>query len=378
MTDSLRALWDLTPDLNIHIENVHGLGSFGAVVTHAGHATSQEGFYAEWRAIDVLMVDGYRIIRCEIFDEADLDAALARFEELSHPAPQLENTASQVAERFMERFAGNDWDGMATMLAGNFSSDDRRRVVGAGVRDGQDAWMTDMRATADLWPTDATLTVVATRGRRLVLLRTRFSDREPGDETYLTELFGIVEINAYERISAIITFDLDDFETAIAELDARYVAGEAAEHARTWSAISRAYASITSRELPATTADWVNHDHRRAAAFAPGDAIEYIRAAWDLTTELNLYVEDVHRLTDLGAVVTHASHGTSREGFDAEWRAVNIFTVEGEQISRTEMFDEADLDTALAKFEELKPPSNAAGQRGNQSRPTVLDLLRGP
>ena len=37
-----------------------------------------------------------------------------------------------------------------------------------------------------------------------------------------------------------------------------------------------------------------------------------------------MYIEAVHRLNDLGAVVTLAAHGTSHEGFDAEWRAVEF------------------------------------------------------
>ena len=56
--------------------------------------------------IDLLTVDGDLMSRCEIFDETDLDAALARFDELSRPAPRLENAASRVAERFQTRFAG--------------------------------------------------------------------------------------------------------------------------------------------------------------------------------------------------------------------------------------------------------------------------------
>ncbi len=48
----------------------------------------------------VLTVEGDLISRCEVFDEADLDAALARFDELSRPAPQLENAASRVYGRF--------------------------------------------------------------------------------------------------------------------------------------------------------------------------------------------------------------------------------------------------------------------------------------
>ena len=85
----------------------------------------------------------------------------------------------------------------------------------------------------------------------------------------------------------------------------------------------------------------------------------------------------MHRLSNLGAVVTHASHGTSREGFDAEWRMIELLTVDGDLISRSELFDEADLDAALARFEELHPPpprlENAASQVVSASY-----VLRGP
>ena len=61
-------------------------------------------------------------------------------------------------------------------------------------------------------------------------------------------------------------FDLDDFDAAIAELDARYLAGEAAAHAHTWSVIAGTYAAFNRHEFPATTPDWVTIDHRRGAA----------------------------------------------------------------------------------------------------------------
>lgn len=43
----------------------------------------------------------------------------------------------------------------------------------------------------------------------------------------------------------------------------------------------------------------------------------------------------------------------SQEGFDAQRRVIGIFMVEGDLYSRVEVFDEADLDTALARFDEL-------------------------
>ena len=103
--------------------------------------------------INLLTVEGDLISRCEIFDEADLDAALARFEELHPQPPRLENAASRVAERFRACFAARDWDAMAEMLADNLFTDDRRRVVGAGIRHGRDAHIADMRAIANLWNT---------------------------------------------------------------------------------------------------------------------------------------------------------------------------------------------------------------------------------
>ena len=61
---------------------------------------------------------------------------------------------------------------------------------------------------------------------------------------------------------------------------------------------------------------------------------EILRAIWDLTPDLKIYIEAVHRLDSFGAVVTHAASGSSQEGFDAEWRAIDVFTVEGDLISR--------------------------------------------
>ena len=113
------------------------------------------------------------------------------------------------------------------------------------------------------------------------------------------------------------------------------------------------YAAFNQHELPALTSDWVNIDRRRGTPFAPEDLIAGLPALWDLTPDLQAHIEAVHRLSDLGAVVTHTEHGTSQEGFYAEWRAIDILTVEGDRINRCEVFDEADLDAALATFDEL-------------------------
>jgi hypothetical protein len=355
MTEFIRAIWDDTPDVNVYIEAVHGLSDLGAVVTQAATGTSQQGFAAEWRAINMSTVDGDLINRCELFDETDLDAALARFDELSLPAPRLENAASQVNERFWTYFEACDWAGMAEMLAAEISTDDRRRVVNAGVQHGRDAQIANVRILVEVGA-NITSTIMATRGQRLVLSRFRSMNRDLRHGEFDAEMLSIIEIDAENRISAGVLFDVDDIGAAFDELDARYLAAEAAEHSRTWSVIAKGYAALNRHELPPTTLDWVNVDRRRLATIEAGHLNEYLSAAWDVAPDMRRYIEAVHRLNNRGVVVTHVSYGTSHEGFDAEWRAINLFTVEGDAINRCELFDEADMDAALARFDELNRP----------------------
>ena len=350
------ATWDEMPDARICIEAVHRLSDRGAVVTHVSHGTSQQGFEAEWRGITVSMIEGDLISTSDLFDEADLDDALARFDELSRAQRRLENLASQVLEGFNTRFAAGDWDAMAEMLAADHCSDDRRRVVGAGLRLGRDAEIEDLQGVAAQFETmDTTAAVIATRGERLVLCRACFSGQVQQAEALQWELLGIVEIDTDARIAAFLTFDLDDIDAAFEELDARYLAGEAAANAQTWSVITRVYAGFNRHELPATTQDLVTIDHRPLVTVEAGGMAAHIRSVLDQMPNLSIYIETVHRLTDIGVVVTHAAHGVSRDGFDAEWRMVFIYTVDDELISSYELFDEADIDAALARFDELGP-----------------------
>ena len=282
LTAYVRSVWDVTPDVTIYIEAVHRLSSLGAVFTHMANGTSPEGFDAEWREIDILTVEGDLISHCEMFDEADIDAALASFEELSRPAPRLENAASRGTSASGAYFAARDWDAMAEILADDISTDDRRRVVGAGVRHGRDAEIENLRAIADIGVTNMTSTVIATRGERLILSRVPLLEprQEPRRSSPSTRHR---RDRRRRRIAALVAFDPDDIDAAFAELDARYLAGEAAAHSRTWSLIAQDYAG----DQPARTArdDAGLGKHRPPArdSFAPGDMIRIHPCQWDLS-----------------------------------------------------------------------------------------------
>ncbi|WP_458320070.1 BTAD domain-containing putative transcriptional regulator [Mycolicibacterium brisbanense] len=351
MISYIQAAWEDSPDTKIHIVAVHRLSALGGVVTHVAQGISQGGFHAEWRDTHILMVDGHMISHSELFDEADLDTALRRFDELQPATGHLHNTASDMYARFHECFADSDLAAIAAMLAEDFYGDDRRHLVGSGVRLGREAAIQDARAIIDLGVSITETIVIATRGDRLVLRRSQYADqRAAAFDVYVLEVVGL---DSDERIAAVITFDPDDVDAAYAELDARYLAGEAAPFARTWSVIMAGYAAFNRHELPPTTPDWENVDRRRAIAFAPGEQTSYIQATWDVTPRAEARVETVHRLTEYGALVTQAVHGTSPEGFDAEWREIALLTLAGDLINRCELFDEADLDAALARFDEL-------------------------
>lgn len=354
----LEVTWDLlTPGVNIYIEAVHRLTAFGAVVTRVYKGISREGFDAEWREVGVSTVKGGLIDRSELFDETDLNPAIAMFEEIGRSTRQLQNSASRMIDQFLAHFADRDWDAMERVLATHISTEDRRRVVNAGLRQDRDAELRDFRSAADLGVTNATSDVVATRGARLALIRSRLSRRDQGPEAFRVELLWLVEIDADARIASWVTFDPDDFDAAMAELDARYMAGEAAAYSRTWSAVARSYAALNRQEPPVTSPDCVNVDHRQETAFGPGDVSAYINAGWDAQQDFTIYVEQVHRLSDAGTVITYAAQEFSEEGLSAEWRGLAVFAVAGGVIHRTEVFDETDIDSAITRFEELDRPT---------------------
>lgn len=365
LTAYLNASWELTPDLHAHIETVHALNSRGALVTTVTNGTTSEGFGVDWRQLTLMTVRGELGDRCEIFDEAEIGVALERFEELSRPAPRLENAASRLHRKYNEAFARREWTAMSEMVADDIRTEDRRRVVSGGIQRGRDSQELSMRAAAAVGVRNLESTTLATRGDRLALLGARASgDQRPA--AFGLDMLVVVELDGDDRCTAGLFFEPDDLTAAIAELDARYLAGEAAAHAQIWSLVVRTYAGFNRHELSKTTPDWVNIDHRLGVGSATGEMNSYVSAMWDVVPDVNTRIEAVHRLSDFGAVFTHTERGTSADGFDAEWREVALLTFTGDAIDRCELFDESDLDAALARFDErsrsVQLLSNAASR----------------
>jgi hypothetical protein len=354
ITAAIRAFWDLTPDFSMHIEAVHRLSNFGAVITHTSFGTSQSGFDAEWRMIQLLTVEGDQVNRCELFDEADLDTALARFDELNRQPRLFENAAIRTWARLADAFNRRDVDEFLALISANGRQVDRRKGLRA-IFEGparQKAVHALFEAPPSSWQME--VEPIAIRGSRLALTRERYRDTGDANRPIVVELLSVMEVSEGDLVHDSVDFDPDDIDAAFEELDARYLAGEAAACSQTWSVILRNTEAFNRRELPAATPNFVNFDHRRAAtSFAPGELTAYLGATWDLTPQVTLHIEAVHRLSSFGAVVIHAAHATSQDGFTAEWRVINLLTFEGDLMNRCELFDDADIDAAIAKFDEL-------------------------
>ena len=213
---------------------------------------------------------------------AELDAVHARFEEEAHrQARRLENAASQAAERHSAHFAARDWDALAKVLADDIRH--RRSPAGRKRRDQARSRCRDRKPAGGRRRRDHVHGVRRHRSPR----------RAPHPHARLGRRWRVRGVphgcaerrrnQLHNQIAAIVIFELDDFDAAIAELDARYLAGEAAAHARTWSVITGTYASVNRHEFPATTPDWVNIDHRGETAFAAGDLKAYSVPGWNLT-----------------------------------------------------------------------------------------------
>ena len=250
----LRAAMDDSTDTRLYVETVHRLTDYGAVVTHVASGISLAGFAADWRITGIYTVEGDLINRYEVFDEADVDAALARFDELQRAARKLENTASRVSEAAKAHLATEDWAAGTAMVAEDYVTDDRRRVISAGIHRGRDEKRRDPSGCLGYRIREHDVDCHRDPRERLLLDRVSFAGRDSGPEPFTSELIRVFEIDAEDRVAASIFFDPEDIDAAYEELDARYRAGEAAPYANTWSVIAEAYAAFNRQELPATTA----------------------------------------------------------------------------------------------------------------------------
>ena len=180
----------------------------------------------------------------------------------------------------------------------------------------------DMQTIADLGITNGTMTVIATRGERLALSRSRLSGQDQGPEAFNTEILGLVEINADERVVASVAFDPDE-STRPSKSSTPGTSPAKRPPTRTRGRSSPDHSAVNRRQLPPMTPDFVSLTICRSNRIETGDLTASIRAMRDLTPDIS----QLHRSRTSAEPSRSGRHpdgsGTSQEGFDAEWRQID-------------------------------------------------------
>lgn len=294
---------------------------------------------------EMLMVLGFadqRVRHLEVFDADALDAALARYDELTapHVSRSLVNTASRLAIAFAEAQLAQDADHMAELLSPDFigPSDGRwaewvLRTSGSEPLDGHDPG--ESRRVAD---------VVAVREDHLCLIRTgrHLPTGLETDARYVlvtsdgTHLTSVEYHDGPER-------------AAYAELDRRFLAarGFRSDHWMLdgWGAI---YATGVDGIAPYVHPDVEFTDHRRFIT-VNGGAGELLAMAQANATG-SATVPRVFRLSDRGAVYERLEVEIDAPG---EMRMIMVLGFADEKVRHVETFDPDHLRAALARYDEI-------------------------
>jgi hypothetical protein len=341
----------------VYVEAIHRLTNLGAVVTHVVHGASREGFDAEWREVFLLMFNGDLIDRCEIFDEVDIDAALATFDELDGQPPLFENAATRGRARVADAFNRRDLDGFLAVHDADGRYEDRRKGLrneGPVGREFAHALLFEASAS---WRLDIEL--VAVRGHRLALTRDRFRDADEADRPITVETLMLTEVNDHELISYSVVFDPDDINGAIGELTDRWIASGEVAHPEVIESArqgNEAYNRHDWDAVAAREAGAIYVNHRQLATVDVETIVDHwssIRTLASLIPDMWVELPEILTYSATGLVNSVVVKGTTAEGAAIELPAVTLILFDGFRVTRMEAFDSNQRDLALARFDEL-------------------------
>ncbi|MFW2335427.1 hypothetical protein, partial [Ilumatobacter sp.] len=330
--------------------------------SNLGHAPDS-GVDWEEVACNVLVVDGDRIARLEMFDEDHWDDAITRARELTGDGAAMTETNGMVA--WIERTLTGDGRFLAGLA--DFSPDivriDRRSAVSAEPAD-RAGFLESIRTRAEMGSRyDAR--PLAIRDDRLALFEITV---DAGDQP--VEMLVVGELDVEGRLRGVVQFDPNDLAAAQDELDRRYssmLTDEAAATLEPGLRFRSAMSSTGTSEMSDVLAQgFVAVDHR-AMAFPDLDRdgfLEINQQRDELFGEALVFTTEIHRIEGDVIVASNRMAGLTPDS-GVEWlhEFVNIFIVRGGRLHGLENFGPDALDAAMARADEL------VGARSRPRRP---------
>ena len=230
-TESVKAAVALAPDFRIRTEHLW-LSGRGALGIHVVRGTYEGGAFEQPR-ITVSEIDAQgRERRRDIYTFDQLAEARARFEAIGASAARdplaalaRPNAATAAMDRVQAAFEARDWAAMRAVYATDAKVEDRRHLALAS--GDVEWWIADKQQVARVRP-DARYEgqLVGTYGDRLALERLLWTGAPEG--RFEVEYLWLTEVDERGRITAAISFDLDDWRAAAREARPRWLAADAA------------------------------------------------------------------------------------------------------------------------------------------------------
>ncbi len=376
--EHFRALVEVADDIRLRDEDVLGSRPDALLVhrTHLGTDRASGGAYERpFLQLWVFGSDGLTT-RIEWFDADSEAEALARFDALTAetaPAPRIETAATRFVDRFVRAWTARDWSAITDLVAPGNETSDRRSLVRLELDHDQpldfQGSLFEMRSSCN------EVEVLATRGDRLALCRTRFEVADDLIGESEIAYLAVTEVDRDGRQIWAVRFDLEALDAAYAELDARYAAGEAAAHPdaqRAVQAFQRANAAGETETLVSLLVrDLILADHRVLGWGTLRSRVEILavmRSRFDLRPDTRLRVNHVV-LSDRAVLTAFCWTGSEAEGaYETPLIEVGALGTDG-RITRLDVYDLDQLDAARARFAEL---SSAPRRRVRPNAVTVL------
>ncbi len=364
----------IVPGRDAVMELVHGLHDVGfQKVTNVPMAVRGEGlalFRRVWHNPEgfdlpmLVLVEaapsglvGYQIM----WDVEDLDTAMAeldrRFAEVETWSTNLSNAATRILAPYPEKFAARDWEWIGDMIDEHAVSDDRRTAVSGGVVIGRPAIVKLTQGLEDVGFTTMSEQPIAIRGDRLVLTIRTWHDPHGFD----LPLLALMEFTDAGPMISNIMWDLEDLDTAYAEMDRLYLDGEGAPHAEVLDPLcyrfihcynTRDWAALAT---PPFGPDTVLVDHRPASygeMLGIDQLVEYLETMLGLVPDLTVRATEIPAVSATGTVFRMLGNGHTADGGEVEFEVLNC-TVIVDGVVRSETFSGDQLDVAIARFTEL-------------------------
>ena len=282
--------------------------------------------------------------------------------------PRAENATTRSVDRFFALATDGRFDEAAQCLTTDIVRVDHRTAVSDATTHGRDEYMAALRGAFDVGFDAVTIDHLAVRGERLNLMRTSFATE--GDMHLV--ILSVCETDGDGLVSRIALYDDNALDDAVAELEARYVAGEGRPHAAVLETVAQSSVASNAKDWACTRSlyneDFTFVDHT-PVGWPDLDLDGYIQIQQSYSDQVQLtsLTRWIHVL-DRTMLATAETIGTDAAGGTFEWAFHGVSTFDAEhRYLRSEMYAEDDFDAALARFDEL-----AAGAPG-PARPAGLE-----